>query len=215
MSARLQRLAERIDALKLSERGMLLAIVLLALWAIWHSLLMAPISTERKQASQQVEQLRSEIAGLNQAVQAMAGEGGRDPQAEARLKLEALAAQEAQVDRQLGELTSALIAPRDMGAVLESILGRQPGIRLRGLHSLDPEPIDLGAETGVAPLFRHGIELEVDGSYLDLLQFLHALEALPWQFIWRELQLERRDDGGNRMRLTLYTMSLDEGWLGV
>jgi MSHA biogenesis protein MshJ len=112
-------------------------------------------------------------------------------------------------------LTSALIAPRDMGSVLESILGRQPGIRLLSLHSLDPEPIDLGAETGVAPLYRHGMQLEVDGSYLDLLQFLYALEGLPWQFIWRELQLERRDDGGNRMRLTLYTMSLDEGWLGV
>lgn len=213
--ARLQRLVERIDAMNLRERGMLLAIVLLLIWAIWHSLLMAPMTERRKLQAQQVESLRAQVAALNAAVQTMAAQSAQDPQAEARLKLEALAAQERDIDRELGQATSSLIAPSDMGAVLESILARQSRLTLIGLHSLDPEPIDLGSETGIAPLYRHGMRIEVDGSYLDLLQFLQALEGLQWQFIWRDLQIERREHPTNRMRLTLYTMSLREGWLGV
>lgn len=214
-TARWQRLAERIDAMNLRERGMLLAILLLLLWAIWHSLLMSPMSERRKQQAQQVESLRAQVAALNDAVQTMAAQSGKDPQAEARLKLEALAAQERDLDRQLGQATSSLIAPSDMGAVLESILARQARLSLLGLHSLDPEPIDLGSDTGIAPLYRHGMQIEVEGTYLDLLHFLQALEGLQWQFIWRDLQIEHRQHPTNRMRLTLYTMSLREGWLGV
>jgi MSHA biogenesis protein MshJ len=211
----LQRTAERIDALNLRERGMLLAIALLLIWALWHTLLMSPMSERRKQQAQQVEALRNQVGTLNQTVQAMAAESVKDPQAEARLKLEALAAQEREVDRGLGQATSSLIAPQDMGAVLESILARQQRLTLHGLRSLDPEPIDLGADTGIAPIYRHGMAIEVEGGYLELLQFLHALEGLQWKFIWRDLQIERQPDAGNRLRLTLYTMSLREGWLGV
>lgn len=215
MKARLSQLAVRIDAMSLRERGMLLMILLLLIWAAWQALLMAPLSERRKAQTQQVESLRAEVGALNQAVQTMAVEAGKDPQAEARLKLEVLAAQQQQIDRALADATSSLIAPREMGAVLESLLARQRGIRLAALRSLPPEPIDLGAETGIAPLYRHGMQIEVDGSYLDLLRFLRATEALPWQFIWHDLQIEREQRPQSRMRLTLYTLSLSEGWLGV
>jgi len=215
MNPKLQQTAQRIDAMSLRERSMLLAILLLLIWGAWQSLLMAPLSKERKAQTQQLETLTGEVAALNQAVQTMAVEAGKDPQAEARLKLEVLARQQEDVDRQLAAATSSLIAPREMNALLESMLARQPGVTLRALHSLVPEPIDLGAETGIAPLYRHGMTVEVEGSYLDLLGFLRTLEAMPWQFIWHEVQIEHEEHPRSRMRLTLYTMSLSEGWLGV
>ncbi len=215
MNARLQRFAERIDAMSLRERGMLLAIVLLLLWALWQTLLMAPLGERRKAHAQQIDALRTQIAALNQTVQSLAGEASADPRADAQRRLDALVAQQDQLDRHLSQATSALIAPHEMGRVLESILAQQ-SVRLHALRSLAPEPVDLGAATGIAPLYRHGMTIEVDGSYAELLQFVQALEALPWQFIWRELVIDRREHPrNNRLRLTLYTLSLREGWLGV
>lgn len=215
MNERLHLLAERIDAMSLRERAMLMAIVLLLIWSAWQLLLMGPMSERRTAQTQQVETLRAQVTALNQAVQTMAAEVAKDPQAEARRQLEALAVQQQEVDRALAEATASLIAPREMGAVLESILGRHQGLRLHGLRSLDPEPVDLGAVTGTAPLYRHGMTIDVEGSYLDLLQFLRTLEGLPWQFIWRDLQIKRGEHSHSRMQLTLYTMSFSEGWLGV
>lgn len=215
MNDRQRVLAERIDAMSLRERALLMAILLLLIWAAWQMLLMGPMLERRRTQAQQVETQRTQVAALNQAVQSMASEAAKDPQAEARRQLEALAEQQQEVDRSLAEATSSLIAPRDMGPVLESILGQHRGLRLRGLRSLDPEPVDVGAVAGTAPLYRHGMTIEVEGSYLDLLTFLRTLETLSWQFIWRDLQIEHGEHPRSLMRLTLQTMSFSEGWLGV
>ena len=102
-----------------------------------------------------------------------------------------------------------------MGTVLEAILARQQGLVLHSLSSLDPKPLPLEEKTGLAPIYRHGLRIEVDGGYLDLLQFVQALERMPWAFIWEDMQIEVEEHPRSRLRLTLYTLSLGEGWLGV
>lgn len=215
MAGKLQRLGSTIDALNLRERGLLLLILVLLLWALWQTLLMRPI-TERQQAlAQRVENARSAIDGLNQAIQTLATQRTRDPLAEQRLQLEQLRTQRAELAGELTRATSGLIAAREMGPVLEAILARQQGLVLHSLHSLDPEPLAREEMAGLAPIHRHGLRIEVDGGYLDLLRFVQALEGLPWTFLWQDLELTVAQHPRSRLRLTLYTLSLGEGWLGV
>ena len=75
---------------------------------------------------------------------------------------------------------------------------------------------------GVAPamankprelLYRHGVEIVLQGSYLDMIAYMDALEALPAQLFWGKAELAAGQYPNARLKLTLYTLSLDQKWM--
>jgi MSHA biogenesis protein MshJ len=62
-------------------------------------------------------------------------------------------------------------------------------------------------------LYRHGVEVVLQGSYLDMIGYMEALEALPIQLFWGKAQLDAQQYPNSRLTLTLYTLSLDEKWM--
>jgi MSHA biogenesis protein MshJ len=64
-----------------------------------------------------------------------------------------------------------------------------------------------------ALLYRHGVQVTVRGNYLDMVDYLGTLEAMPSRLFWgsAELKVEQYPDA--RLTLTVYTLSLDEKWM--
>jgi MSHA biogenesis protein MshJ len=62
-------------------------------------------------------------------------------------------------------------------------------------------------------LYRHGVEITVRGNYLDMIDYMNALETLPTQLFWGGAQLAVEEYPTSRLTLTLYTLSLDPKWL--
>lgn len=212
---RLQRIATRVDAMSLRERAMLAIIILLLLWGGWQSFLMGPLGVQRKQAAERIENARNTVAGLNSSIQALASQRNNDPLAELRLQLELLQTQRKAVDGQLSDATRSLIDPQQMGSVLEAILAKQQGLRLLAIRSVPGEPLNLQSAAGLPPIWRHGLRIEVEGGYLELLRFLQQIDALPWEFVWTDLSLAVDEQQRSRLTLTLHSLSLKSGWLGV
>ena len=80
-------------------------------------------------------------------------------------------------------------------------------------------PVAAGAKTAVAPrkprelLYRHGVEIVLQGSYLDMVGYMDALESLPVQLFWGKAHLDAQQYPNSRLTLTLYTLSLDQKWM--
>jgi MSHA biogenesis protein MshJ len=77
---------------------------------------------------------------------------------------------------------------------------------------------DRGVAPALAPkagslLYRHGVEISVRGNYLDMIDYMTALESLPTQLFWGGARFEVEDYPTSRLTLTLYTLSLDSKWL--
>jgi len=64
-----------------------------------------------------------------------------------------------------------------------------------------------------AMLYRHGVELVLQGSYLDMVAYMEALEHLPVQLFWGKAVLEADSYPVAKLSLTLYTLSLDDKWM--
>lgn len=62
-------------------------------------------------------------------------------------------------------------------------------------------------------LYRHGVEITVRGNYLDMIDYMSALESLPTQLFWGGARLEVDQYPSARLTLTMYTLSLDPKWL--
>ena len=218
MTLWLRDLLDRFDQLSLRERVMVMAALLVVLLALWDNVLMRPLDREAKQRRQQVEALRAEVAGLEQSVEAIVAQGGNDPERQAREAIDKIRKELAGLDQQLAGATSGLIAPKEMAHVLEQVLQRTARLTLDGLRTLPPQALVAPAAgdgaTGTR-IYRHGIELELSGGYLEVLNFLQALEALQWRFFWDRIEYRVDEYPKGHVKLTLYTLGLQEGWIGV
>ncbi len=78
-----------------------------------------------------------------------------------------------------------------------------------------PAPAGPAAPVAKAPdlLFRHGVEITLAGSYLDMIAYMEALEAMPTQLFWGKAEFEVDQYPNARLTLTLYTLSMDKKWM--
>jgi len=255
MKAKFRAWRERIDALALRERVLVVAAVLGALSWGWNALLFTPLDARRQALTAQAPKLQEEIRTLHQQAAALALARTRDPDAANRVKLKGLRAEAVRVKAALAELTSRLVPPREMGRLIEAVLARQKRLSLVRLEGLGAEPIyqaqaqaQAQAQGGASPnearrsapasgsgnvaqktvagsdqapavvptaLYRHGMRATFEGAYLDILDYLRALEALPWRFLWGEVSLEVPRYPIARVTLTVYSLSLDDAWIGI
>ncbi|HYD78404.1 MAG TPA: MSHA biogenesis protein MshJ [Paucimonas sp.] len=69
--------------------------------------------------------------------------------------------------------------------------------------------------SAVSLVYKHGVEIVVQGSYLDMIDYLVELESMPWQLFWGKSVLNAEDHSKTTLTLTLYTLSLNKQWLNI
>lgn len=225
------RLSGRVDKLNLRERVMILVAALLLVYAAMDTLLIAPVQARRKAAMDAYAQRQNEINSVTATLQTLARARSEGPDtAAARLKesRSKLAALEADAR----ELSARLMSPERMRDVLQQILARRVGLELMQMKTLPQSAVGLPADAqkSAAPaasaeprgegefpssVYKHGIQLTVRGTYLDLLAYLKEIESLPVRIYWDKLDLSVVEYPVATLRVTLYTVSLDRTWMQV
>lgn len=225
MRERIKQWQAKFDARALRERALIAGLTLIAVILLWQVLLMDPLEARRQSAKRALQTAQTEISAYEQQIQAVLARGRADPNAEQRERLAQLEAEGAGLDRMLAHQVAGLISPREMSAVLEQVLLEQRDLKLRRVASLPPEPLT-PAPVGNANkqtddvvstpnLYRHGVSIEFEGSFAASLRYLRALESMHWGFYWGGFELTVEQYPRARMKLTVHTLSFDEGWIGV
>ena len=224
MRDKLQQLLIRVDALSLRERGLLLLALLVIVIMLWDKLLLDPLSAQQRQLQSQMHLLRTQIATTEQQAQTIIARNAQDPNRPLRARLKRLESEIAGLNQHLQTLTVDLIPPTRMAKVLERVLNQQAGLKLIRLQSLGAKPLlEPPATTGkstaavgaVPGVYKHGMIIEFDGDYMDTLKYLRALQTLPWRFYWDSLKYQVKKYPRARVTITVHTLSLQEGWIGV
>jgi MSHA biogenesis protein MshJ len=220
----MRKLIDRIDALTLRERLLMLAAMLFVLFSLWNLLLMQPLHAKQTAIQKQIGQLHQQIDSLNTAIRTSVVASQRDPNAAIRAQIEQVNHQIDSLDKQLKEATGGLVEPKEMAPLLEEVLNKQHGLKLISIHSEPPQPLlknDLtnpdtkSGLPGVGLVYRHGLTIELKGSYSATLDYLRALEKLHWRFFWDKVELHTEHYPNNRITIVVHTISLHEVWLGV
>jgi MSHA biogenesis protein MshJ len=64
-------------------------------------------------------------------------------------------------------------------------------------------------------LYRHGVQVVLQGAYADMVAYMEALERMPAQVFWGRAVLDATEHDKATLTLTLYTLSLDEKWIAL
>jgi MSHA biogenesis protein MshJ len=213
--AALKRYADRIDGATLRERALLFAAAALILVFVVNALLIKPLRDTERRLGADIAQRERELQTVQSEMQRMVRSREADPDARNRKRAAELRAEMAELDARIAGEQKRFTSPQRMRAVLEEMLERDKRLRLVDLKTL--EISDLSASQGPAGrrVFRHGVELTLAGSYLDLHAYLKALEGISTQLYWGRAEMSVSGYPVATLKLTVYTLSFDQAWLVV
>lgn len=218
LADRIKKLHVAVDGLTLRERLMLFAGVLVVTGGLWEALLAGPLEARESVLSGQIETARIRLDQLDQAM-TLAAQGIGDGMPAHLERLRMLQQQVEATQETVRVFTTDLVTPTQMRLVLEELIDRQRGLRLVKASNLEVKPLierdDSAAETDEPMLYRHGLKLELEGNYLDCLEYLSAVERLPWKLYWGAFALRTEDYPSNAITIEIFTLSLDQEWIGV
>ena len=233
-----QRIVLRIDAMSLRERAMIFAMAAVILVTLVTTVLLDPQSAKQKQLAERTKQEQEKTAEIQAEIQQKVRAQAIDPDAANRTRLQALNQQSAQMQGAMRDVQKGLVPPDKMSELLESILKQNGRLRLVSLKTLPvtdlPEWASIeskstGEKTAAVTtpstkqdsqpttgfVYRHGVEIMVEGGYLDMMSYMAALEAMPWQVYWGKAKLSVNEYPKATLTLTLFTLSLDKAWLNI
>ena len=228
------KLAARIDRATLRQRiGVFFAAAFVVLYLLY-MLLFDPLLREQARLRAQINQQQTTMAGIDTSMTTLVDAFARDPDAASRQRLAAARAETRTLGDSLAAMQKGLVAPEQMAPLLQTILRANGRLQLVALATLPvtavggptPAPAATSAGTTPAPapaatpapamasvLYRHGVQVTVRGSYLDMVDYMASLERLPTQLFWGQAQFAVEEYPRATVTLTLYTLSLDRKWL--
>lgn len=240
------RLAAKIDARHIRERGLLFAALVIILVAIVNGFVFNTMAAQQKQMEKQMEEDRKVTQTIQTEIEKMAMTASVDPETENRAKLAKLKADADVAEEAVRNLQKGLVAPGQIAQVIEDVLEHQGKLRLLSLKKLPMEslaantPATTGGTSGGPPgsqvptsatqampknpplpagptesIYKHGLEITVQGQYFDILEYLSALEKMPHQVFWGNARLRVDDYPKATLTLDLFTLSLEKKWLSI
>ena len=214
-------IAQRFDALAKRERVLVFIAVTSLVFGTALTLAIDPAFIRAKELAARIAEHKRQLASLTLTRQAIKTQLAMDVNAGARAQLSETVAQLRDLEGQIKGLHQTLIPARSMARVMSGILQREGTVRLISLRNIAAEPLTLddpaktaGKGESYGLLYKHGVELIVEGGYFELLGFLSSLEKQPWRMLWAETSLSAEYPKA-RLRMKLYTLSLDPSWLAV
>ena len=222
MKAKIQQLANKFEALSGREKTLVLISAASAILIGWFMLVSEPLYLSTRQNQLQAESLDKAIGDLSKQLQSLQRRKHEDPHRELKQRIAQLNGHIERLDVELRDKFHGLIEPRQMANVLESVLQQHKDLVLVRVQSLAAVPLITQGDASANPdgvpqveVYRHGMQVEFEGSYLATLDYLKTLEQLPWEFYWDAVQLDVEDYPKARIIITVHTLSLRDAWIGV
>lgn len=223
------------DAMSRRERLLICAAVLGSIAFVGFNFFVQPLLKRASLAERGIVEQRALLAGT-QAQMLVLQAQAKDPDRMARVELDELKRQLGEIRARFTALEGELVPPQSVAALLEDLIGRQRGLSLLSLRTLPVTPLlekpqatpggaapaSPAASPAAAPatansdgLFKHGVEIRLEGSYHDLSAYLTQLEKSPRKLLWNGVSLSAENHPRLVLTLTVFTLSLDRTWLIV
>ena len=223
----------RTDAMSMRERVLVFAVAVILLALLMQTTLIEPLFNKQKMLTQGIAEQKNKIVGINAEIVQKLRAFDLDPDRADRDRLQTLKQQSQQLTAEFRSMEKGLVAPDKVALLLESILRANGRLRLQSMKTIRPSSLSevaaaakgqpAPASVPAAPakaasasslIYRHGVDIVMRGGYLDLLDYLKALEAKnPGQLYWGNAKLSVDAYPSASLALSVYTMSMDQKWM--
>jgi MSHA biogenesis protein MshJ len=111
-----------------------------------------------------------------------------------------------------------LIDPEKMFQLMNQLIYRDSRLKLLSLKRRDVRPaipVLNEEQTEEVGIYRHVLEIEFAGKYLDILGYMQTLEALDWKLLWDEIEIVSEVYPTVTVKVVISTLSTRKEWVGT
>jgi MSHA biogenesis protein MshJ len=222
-----KKISNKFEALNSRERWLVASALIICLGSLMNVLLLSPVLKNIQLARNNIAADQSQVEMLTQQMNELNAVKTKNPDTANEQRIANLQASLQQLEVDLGNTQTALISPARMPNLLSNLLKRNNALNLIALKTLPVQDLllqeiletDDSKKTTITDsvypsVFKHGVEITIQGRYLDLLDYVSELERMPMHVLWNKMALNA-DYPNCQLTLTVYTLSLDQPWLSI
>jgi MSHA biogenesis protein MshJ len=208
----------KVEAMPLRERVIMFAAIAFSIIALTSTMLLNPLFAKQKALSKKMEGQQAQIKELQAKVQSLSQAKKNDEDAPLRANIAKLKQQLESQQNTISKQQENLVDADKVVGLLEQVLNKNGKLQLVQLKNSVVSPVNNQAKNnaqGQKQIFKHSIEITLRGSYLDLLQYLAAVEKARMPLYWANVHFNVIKHPDAVLVLNLYTLSLDKTWLKI
>ncbi len=240
MKEKWEQLSLKFNALALRERAVVGLGILVAIFVAWDFIFYQPVAKKHSALQARMDTANENLTRLSAEEQVFAKALTSDPNAARKREIVRLEQQLDKLDSELEALSVGLIQAEKLPQILHDVLFSSGSLKLLGMKTQPVEKLNFSQPTtareqvkqeddrredvneefaqeeeNVVSVFKHAVTISLEGRYFDVVNYLSALEQLPWKIYWEFLDYRVGDYPKARVTLQVYTLSTGEGVLGV
>ena len=203
----------QFNELTLRERAIVSIAVLGLLWGAWFVLVNEHYVFATATAERSAQMTTAQISANQVRKKELIQQVSIDPNEHVRENIKSVRAELTTIELDLKSSLSQFIPPHAMTLVLKDVMADHKKLTLTQLDRLPAREL-LPDEEDIN-LFLHPMRIVVEGSYLDVLDYVHSLEKGDWQFNWKRFDYETKGYPKGIATIEIETLSRNEHWLGL
>ncbi|HYL88137.1 MAG TPA: hypothetical protein VEU32_05145 [Burkholderiales bacterium] len=219
------RWAAKFDELSLRERALVFVAAATLVAIVLYATAIQPELRQQRSLLERINLAQVQLKSINDELARNAQAAAHDPLLVKQERIRRLEERLAQAEKRITDRREAeQLKPEQLTRLLQDLLGENRGLHIVAMRVLPSTALALPAPAAASPgkgprppplgaFYRHGIELEVSGTYLGLLKYLEAVEALPWRLAWAGVELQVTKYPEVLLRASLYTESPSQALL--
>jgi MSHA biogenesis protein MshJ len=206
---------EQFTNLSQREKFFVIIVILAVIGSSWNYYFYQSIVQRQNTLKQQLDIFKAQQPSQQQIVAALETRNSiNDARVDNEHKLIDLKAQYARQQELILFGKKNFIPASLMAKVLGDILDKNQQMKLIKLETLATITL-LAVKQPNQPIYQHGLVVTFTGNYLDTVNYLKALEALPWAISWEGIDYQVKEYPLAEVTIHLVTLSFDKDWLGV
>jgi len=223
MKSRFAAWGDRFEAFSLRERSLIATGIIVVMFLFWDTLLLSPQETQQKKIVVEMYNTNQQTEAVAERIKEMSAALRGSQVTHINTRISELQTLLGKLKQQQKNLTIEFIQPAQMAGVLRDMLHAESGLVLTSLESLGVQPLfpmekdneKNGIRTQQPEIYKHGLRIVFKGDYFKTLDYLRSLEAMPWNLYWDNVEYSVTKYPKANVEITVHTLSLHEGWIGV
>jgi MSHA biogenesis protein MshJ len=223
-------LIDSYEKVSARERKIILVTVLSLLSLIVYVLAIEPLVIEYKALAVESNNLHDKNRLIEKQLKLTLEKKYQDPNVQLGKEVERLENKSLALDEDIGRLTKALVAPKQMVQLLENVLKSDKKMKLISFVNLPKEDVELvsdmspskintetklNSSTREGLIYKHAFEIEMKSTYDSMVGYLKRIDKLPWKIFWQDLRYEAGTYPYGLLKIKIYTLSTSKEVLGV
>jgi MSHA biogenesis protein MshJ len=215
-------LEAKFNTISVREQKLLFYAVPFVICIVFILGLLEPAVSQTIDIRKQITENKLRLVDIANSVDLVQSQLNLDPDLETTNQIAGVNQQILILEKLFADELEQLVPPYAMPLLLEQLFAKAKKLRLMSMSSIPPSNIFgsdkkiNGSEDSIGPeLFKHGLKIRFEGSYLDTRDFLISAEQMEWKLHWREIQFEVKEFPRAQVDIELFTLSRSEAYINV